>query len=507
MENLNKKDSEKLAAQLIKEEELRPAGVDAVCALPPFMEKLRQYEKATGTSFAATPLDVRSAFVFRRIQQLTNIALLSAAWKEHLGTDKAPATWEEWQALPLCDKETATKMFTGERPGMVVPLSKGGFEIVASGGTGTGHPSETVYSLRELADTYKLAGDFIGQHMLKSYLTSPVKWLSTTLADYQMWSSGTMVGGVLQQVPGVNYIGAGPLSDSVFGQMMSYEGDKAIMGITQSIERLPQMGRALPASVRESLKVAMYGSGVLTSRQRKELTCAYPNVTILSYFAATQAEAIGLQLDGNSPWLTPVPGLHLIEIVDDQGRWVKEGETGELVITRLHANEAPVLRFKVGDRMTRRADMDKDGLKAMQFEFAGRSGEVLQIRDTQYPVASVFEAVCNELAKAGIPALAQNVFHYQFQNNRKTGSLVLLLEVDNPAYMYARTMYLTPYGGLPALLMRALIASLSIFNEMETKMAYLQKSGYYFNIRFVPKDSPELVRTEVGKIPLLKDII
>lgn len=390
---------------------------------------------------------------------------------------------------------------------MIVPLSKGGFEIVASGGTSTGKPSETVYPLKELTDTYKLAGDFIGRHMLKTYLTSPVKWLTTTLADYQMWSSGTMVGGVLQNVPGVNYIGAGPVSASVFGQMMSYEGDKAIMGITRSIEKLPQLGYGLPSNVRASLKVAMYGSGVLTARQRKELMAAYPNVSILSYFAATQAEAIGLQIDAESSCLVPVPGLHLVEIVDENGHWVKEGEIGELVVTRLHATEAPVLRYKVGDRMIRREALDTEELKAMQFEFAGRSGEVLQIRDTQYPVTSVWEAVCNEFANAGIKDLADDAYHYQFLNNRAQGCLQLLIEVDNPAAMFAKTMFLAPYGGLPNLFVRSLVASLSIFNELETDVAYLMKSGYTFNIRFLPKDSTELYRTEVGKVPLLQDII
>ena len=39
-----------------------------------------------------------------------------------------------------------------------------------------------------------------------------------------------------------------------------------------------------------------------------------------------------------------------VEIVDDQGRWVAEGEEGELVVTRLLGHEAPFPRFKVGDR-------------------------------------------------------------------------------------------------------------------------------------------------------------
>lgn len=505
MNNHSIEESQKLSAQLIPDAELKPSDADAVLALPPFMEKIAGYEKAMGKPFAAIADDVRSPFIFRRIRQLVNIALLNPMWREKLGTDKAPETWEDWQDVPLCDKETATALFTGDRPGMVVPLSAGGFEIVASGGTSTGKPSETVYSLRELADTYRIAGGFIGQHMLMPYLTSSVKWLATTLADYQMWSSGTMVGGVLQHVPGVNYIGAGPVSEAVYAQMMSYEGDKAIMGITQSIEKLSCMVGGLTEEARKSLKVAMYGSGVLTEKQRTELAAVYPNVTVLSYFAATQAEAIGLQIDGKSPWLVPVPGLHLVEIVGEDGHWVKEGETGELVVTRLHATEAPVLRYKVGDRMTRRADLNTDGLKAMRFEFAGRSGEVLQIRDTQYPVKTVFEAVCREFTQAGLPDPSKESYHYQFRNDRRNGRLTLLIEVGNPFDLYARAAFLSPYGGLPALFMRALASSLSIFNQLEADLAYLMKTGYCFDLRFVGKDSPELFRTEVGKIPLLKD--
>ncbi|MFM6309298.1 MAG: hypothetical protein ACKPGB_13675, partial [Dolichospermum sp.] len=103
------------------------------------------------------------------------------------------------------------------RPGLVVPLSYGGFEIVASGGTTTGLPVEMVYSLRELQDTYKIAGKFIGEHMLADYLAGDdPKWVATTLADFQMWSSGTMVGGVLQNIPGINYLGAGPVMMEVY---------------------------------------------------------------------------------------------------------------------------------------------------------------------------------------------------------------------------------------------------------------------------------------------------
>lgn len=513
MENneLDKENAAALAAQLITEEELNPADVDAVASTSSFARIMREYEKATGSTFAASPSELRAPLEFRRLQQLVNIALLNPMWRERLagnGVTRMPETWEDWQRIPVCDKNSIVELFTGERKGMVLPLSRGGFEIVASGGTNSGIPSETVYSLRELADTYRIAGDFIGRYMLKPYLEDGnPKWLSTTLADYQMWSSGTMVGGVLQHVPGINYIGAGPVSPQVFHRMMSYTGDKAIMGISQSIALLPEMGESMPLDVRRSLKVAMYGSGVLSTKQRERLVSVYPNVSILSYFAATQAEAIGLQLDALSPYLTAVPGLHLVEIVDENGNWVSEGEEGELVVTRLHATEAPVLRFKVGDRMIRRPDLKTDTLNAFRFEFVGRSGEVIQIRDTQYPVNTVYQSVCREFQNAGLFNPDKIIHEYQFVNNRTCGYLQLLLEVDDPMGAYMAVADKCGCTGTYELFMRGLSGALSVFNQMEANLAYLKKTGYSFELKFVVKGSPEVFRSSVGKVPRLKDII
>jgi len=503
--------AEAIAARIIPDDELSPKDIDAVCAMPSFAEKIQSFEEFMECRYAAAPLKLREPFVFRRLQQLTAITLLNPAWRGLLvseGISQIPQTWEEWQQMPLCDKDTMTDLFTEERNGMVVPLDRGGFEIVASGGTSSGKPSEVVYSLRELENTYKMAGDFIGTFMLNRYLgNGRAKWLFTTLADYQMWSSGTMVGGVLQRVPGINYIGAGPLSDAVFQRIMSYQGDKAVMGISQSIARLPDMGRVMPLEDRKSLKVAMYGSGVLSTRQRKELETIYPDVSILSYFAATQAETIGLQLDASSPCLSSVPGLHFIEIVDPDGRWVREGEEGDIVITRLHATEVPVLRFKLGDRMIRHSPLDTGSLKAICFEFAGRSGEVIQLRDTQYPVKTVYNSVCREFVGAGLPDPDETAYEYQFVNDRRNGVLQLFFEVDDP--MSANFMVMTKCGsnGASALLKAGMSKSLSVFNDREANLAYLQKSQYAFELRFVGKNSAEVKRSNVGKVPHLRDII
>ena len=495
--------------QLITPEELAPKSINEVIELPTFLNKLEACETQLRQPFSDTDHYIQNALVFRRLQQLINILLLNPVWKERInqaGLVTAPTDFEQWQQLPISDKAAINDMFSGDRPGMVVPIQHGGFEIVASGGTSSGKPSETVYSIKELHDTYKLAGRYMGRYMLPTYLDGlEPKWVYTTLADYQMWSSGTMVGGVLQNIPGINYIGAGPVMKDVFHQMMSYPGPKAIMGITQGIAILADLGFDMPAESRNSLWVAMYGSGVLSQLKQSELKGVYPNLTILSYFAATQAETIGLQLKPEG-YLTAVPGLHLIEIVDEQGRWVDEGEEGELVVTRLHANEAPVLRFKLGDRMIRRPNIDGPGLRTHQFEYAGRSGDVIHLCDTQYTAKQAYTSLCLELKKSGVFDLDALVHEIQFINDRTSSLLTLMASVDNVGDMTLRMEQVLGPDGIHQLFAQAIANSLSIFNQGEANTQALEKYDYRFQIKLVPRFSPEIFRSELGKVPLLRDI-
>ncbi|MFI6300020.1 hypothetical protein ACIBEJ_51095 [Nonomuraea sp. NPDC050790] len=505
---MTQKDPEELARRLIPGDELAPGSAEAVAALPSFASKMRECERVYGRPYDELSHEIQDALVLRRLRQMVNTVLLNPAWKSRLrraGVTAAPQSFEEWQRVPLSDKNVQRELFMDARPGLVVPLDRGGFEVVASGGTSDGSPLEIVYALRELRDTYEIAGRFLGTHQLDGLMDGQPRWLFTTLADYQMWSSGTMVGGVLQNVPGVNYIGAGPVTAGVLEHMFSYPGPKALMGITAGIAILSELGAGLKQEARESFRVALYGSGVLAQRNRAELKDVYPNLSILSYFAATQAETIGLQLDERSPCLTAVPGLHLIEIVDDQGRWVDEGQEGELVVTRLHAHEAPLLRLKLGDRMIRRPRLDGPGLKAHRFEFAGRTGDVLHITDSQYAAARAYAAVREDLRIATAVDLDEVSHEVQFVNHRESRTITLLAAVDDVAGLtYATEAVLGPYGAQRVFL-SALPRSLSLFNQGEANPVSIEKTGYRFLIRFVRRASAEIERTAVGKVPLVRD--
>lgn len=507
---ISAEDIDGLVSTLIPPEDLDPGSVERVATIPTFRSVLQECAKKLRTPYSEVGHAVQEILVLRRLQQLVNIARLNPLWRNRLdeaGVTAAPATYQEWQQIPMADKDDQCRFFMGSRPGLVMPLSRGGFEIVASGGTSSGKPTETVYSLRELNDTYRIAGTFIGTYLLNAYLTGDEpKWLFTTLADYQMWSSGTMVGGVLQNVPGVNYIGAGPVSSAVLEHMFSYPGPKALLGITAGIAILGELGATMNLPARESFRAALYGSGVLPEGKRAELHALYPNLAILSYFAATQAEAIGLQLKHTSPVLTAVPGLHLVEIVDDDGREVAEGEEGELVVTRLHGHEAPLLRLKVGDRMIRHPRTGNRGLQAQQFEFAGRTEDVLHVNDTQYSATRAYSFLCEELKVTNLLDLRAVTHEAQFTNLRNHKTITLTVSVnDVHGTRYVMDHVLGP-SWVQHAFYRSLSRALSMFNDGEADPAVIKSTGYHFNITVVPRASNEIGRTSVGKVPLVRDL-
>lgn len=509
-QNVSTSNNVELMDRLIPLDELEPKSVDQVVKLPSFFDKIKKCEILLETEYSGLEETIQNALVLRRLQQITNTLMLNPIWKDMIessGLKKTPRNFEEWQQLPMSDKTTMSELFMGSRPGLVVPLSYGGFEIVASGGTSSGLPVEMVYSLQELQDTYKIAGKFIGQHMLANYLAgdSP-KWIATTLADFQMWSSGTMVGGVLQNIPGINYLGAGPVMKEVYHHIMSYPGPKAIMAISAGIAILSELGIGLHEEARKSFRVAMYGSGVLPYRKQLELKELYPNLEILSYFATVQNEAIGLQLQSESPYLATVPGLHLVEIVDSEGRWVKEGEEGELVVTRLHGHKAPFLRFKSGDRVIRRSNINTLELKTKQFEFLGRSGDVIHINDTQYSAPQVYASLCDQLNISDVFDLAALAHEVQFVNYRTKKTLQLIVSVDNIKTLFLKIDNMLGREGIRRLFIQSLVNSLSIFNIGEANVEYTEKSGYKFEIKLVERWSQDIYRTQVGKVPLIRDV-
>ena len=476
---------------------VRPTA-DEVRALPSFLDALRRIGERAGRPFERLPLDVQNALIERRLRQLVEVCRANPLWRARIDGaigSRPLASLAAFQDVPATDKETARLFYTGERPGMVVPLSHGGFQIATSGGTASGQPTEIVYPLDELADTYRWAGEFIGRHIVDSLMPpGEARWVACTLADHMMWSSSSMVGGVLQSIPGINYIAAGAIDPQVFGRILAYPGSKAIMGISRSIADLVAYAADVPADDRASLRIAMYGSGALQPKVHAALKALYPNLSIVSFFAAMQAETIGLQLDPASPVLTAIPGLHLVEIVDDDGRWVGVDEEGDLLVTRLFGNGAPVLRYRLGDRVVRRPDLVSAELNALRFEYVGRSGDRFALAGIPFHAPAALAAIVRSLRDAGLADLEAEADDVQIRLDHGAWRVRIVATTARPAPTDPRRAERAILTGL------ARAASLAV---TDANLARLQGGGHTFELALVPPGSPELHTTEVGKTPLL----
>jgi phenylacetate-CoA ligase len=495
--------------RLFPEQELHPKTVDDVMNQSSFLDKIKAYETVCSQSFDTMPSELQDALILPRLQQLFNTLWINPLWRERLRNHEFlsyPSSFEAWQSLPITDRDTLHNFYMGKRPGQVVPLSRGGFEVVASGGTSGGLPIETVYSLKELRDTYSLAGAHMDKYIFQHHFPKDrPSWVIMTLADNDMWSSGTMIGGVLQCASSTNFIAAGPMSEIVYNHILSFEGNKAIMGMSREIEPLVELGAKVPLEHRNSFKLAIYGSGLLQNRKVTELKTIYPNLQILSYFASNQAEAIGLQHDPGD-YLIAVPGLHFIEIVDDQGRWVDEGEEGELVITRLHASEAPVLRMQLGDRMIRRPNKTTNSLNAFQMEFAGRSSDIIHIGESHYSATRVLSCLHQAFSENGMNIDAKAI-ETQFFNDRVNRHLTWYATTEDAGAMDTLVHQSFADSKIRAIFIEALKQALPLYDQNESHFKALDNVVYTFEIRIVPPESPKIYRTKVNKVPLIKDRI
>src|SRR3989338_7903961 len=83
------------------------------------------------------------------------------------------------------------------------------------------------------------------------------------------------------------------------------------------------------------------------------------------------------------------PDLVYPEIVDDSGNVLKEGETGELVVTTFQAEGMPLLRYRTGDitfKLTERCDCGRTSTRIGPI--IGRKAQKLKVKGTTvYPKA------------------------------------------------------------------------------------------------------------------------
>lgn len=112
------------------------------------------------------------------------------------------------------------------------------------------------------------------------------------------------------------------------------------------------LGRKLDGPERERFQYLVLGGSSLSEPARKELREKFPNATIFRTYGSTESGSVAFQdeeIAGSNKYLVDTEN-HYVEILDEDGNPVEEGE-GEITITNIwEGSGIPITRYRTGDR-------------------------------------------------------------------------------------------------------------------------------------------------------------
>lgn len=141
------------------------------------------------------------------------------------------------------------------------------------------------------------------------------------------------------------HISANTVNDYVEG--MNRYGIKYMTGYAMSNYFLARFIQERKIDAPE-LAAVITSSEKLTAHMRDTFRAVYGCKT---YDSWSGVEACGLVSECEHGSLHISPDLGILELIDDEGKPVKPGETGEVVCTGLINFDQPLIRYRIGDRM------------------------------------------------------------------------------------------------------------------------------------------------------------
>ncbi|MFJ7626105.1 phenylacetate--CoA ligase family protein [Streptomyces sp. NPDC097595] len=129
------------------------------------------------------------------------------------------------------------------------------------------------------------------------------------------------------------------------------------------------------------LEKVVYGGTPMTESDKAWLREELGTRSITSILAANDGAQIGYQCEGLGGTLHHVnDDYNLVEVVDEDGSPLPDGETGHLLITSMQKFEGPLIRYRIGDlgRITRRDC--PCGVSGRVLEYLGRSDGLLKFK-------------------------------------------------------------------------------------------------------------------------------
>jgi phenylacetate-CoA ligase len=330
--------------------------------------------------------------------QLAYLLEHSPFYREKLANLEAGGGLDEIASLPLTEKREVKATCTAENPigaHFCVPMSEV-VRVYSTSGT-TGAPSYIPLTARDLANWVTGSA--------RSYAASGIAQGDRVVTTY---NAGPFVAGAALDafaLIGVNHIPVGTGSSERLLLAIDQLRPDAVVLTPSYAEYLLELADLRESSIRRVLVAGEPGGGEPAFRAKLERG-----------FGARVTEAMGIGDIGPSLWgeCEEQAGMHLgafgfvhAEVIDPEtgdARELADGVQGELVLTHLRHQAAPLLRFRTRDHVEVWTSPCPCGRKTPRVRCLGRTDDMLIVRGV-----NVFPSAVREVVSAFTPRVSGRV--------------------------------------------------------------------------------------------------
>jgi len=180
-------------------------------------------------------------------------------------------------------------------------------------------------------------------------LGEPMVKLWGSLQDILRGGQG-IKGYLRQQLSGITILNSDRMTERdmyKYVQRINKIKPSLILTFTNSIDRLTRFIQEHHLLI-HSPRAIMTTAGVLYPEVRERIEEVF-RTTIFNRYGSQEVSDIACNCEKDEG-LHLIPDIHYVEIMDDEGREVKPGNPGNIILTLLTNYTMPLIRYKIGDR-------------------------------------------------------------------------------------------------------------------------------------------------------------
>jgi amino acid adenylation domain-containing protein len=159
--------------------------------------------------------------------------------------------------------------------------------------------------------------------------------------------------------------------ERVVGQLQRFQPHR-LTGYASSIAVLAD--QAIERNLRIQPQRVFVSGDMLTTEMEQRIIDAW-KAPISNLYGASESLFLAIK-DSNDGVMRVMSDLNVLEILDENNQPVKPGEEGRVVITNLCNHTVPILRYELGDYVTRGSSADSEAIQAIR---PGKANDALPI--------------------------------------------------------------------------------------------------------------------------------